>query len=150
MHVLGSQVSPRTHALTPAAWLVPEDSGTLGTGPHWVKMRQRTPGLLCKKTNCYVRGLVLEGWAWVPKRPAERRGRGFVASWKPRSYGFLLGSSRPEEVSQSWALYSVLAPAHPSLFSLYKGQIMVPESAKDSLLISPLCRGLGGTEQSHV
>lgn len=40
-------------------------------------------------------------------------------------------------MSQSWALNSDLAPAHPSFFSLYKGQIMVPESAKDSLLISP-------------
>lgn len=60
-----------------------------------------------------------------------------------QKFRFPPGSSRLKRLL-SCALGSVPAPTHPSLFSLCKGQTMVPESAKDPLLISSPLQGLGG------
>lgn len=60
-----------------------------------------------------------------------------------QKFRFPPGSSRLKRLLRC-ALGSVPAPTHPSLFSLCKGQTMVPESAKDPLLISSPLQGLGG------
>lgn len=85
---------------------------------------------------------------WAQKRKTGERICCLLGAQNSQYLFRMLLGARPTQLEELSQRGSTLT-CSPSLFSLCKGQIMVPDSAKDPLLPHPLCRGLGGRAEPH-